>query len=608
MMKGKHWLGIVCIGLTGMGNLSGEEVGSAAELKAALGRAGPGDEVVIRNGVYRNVIWEVDAEGAEGQPVVVRAQTPGKVINTGQSALRVSGRYVEVRGLLFTDGYLPGSSVVEFRALNGSKLAEHSRVTEIAIVNYSPPDRRTRLHWVSLYGRHNRLDHSYFSGMNNNGVTVVVWLDKNDPAPVNHRIDHNHFADRPAGGENGWETIRIGDSETSLLDARVTVENNLFTRTDGEIETISNKSCENVFRNNAFVETQGMLTLRHGDRCVVDGNWFIGNGRSNTGGIRVMGRDHVVINNYIEQTAGRDGAAIAIYPGIGGPNPPLSSYFAADRAVVAFNTIVGPTSGTFIDVSTRYDQNYAVSATDTRKINVLPQDLKVANNVMVAQQTGSDGFITGQAAAGSVFEGNVLWGSNPPSTVMPESGTRVANPQLVRVDHLWQPPADNPLAGTAEGLYSEVDTDIFGFTRGAVKDPGAMQTSGVSTDQRHRMPNKTTTGPSWLDAERDVRVVTWPLRPDFFVGAADDLVQGWLNVDWAGWLLVTEFPWIYHSEQGQWVYVSGPGDGQHWFFDHEWGWYYTDHRIYPFLHTANNGWVYYYGRFGGIRFTTVLGG
>jgi poly(beta-D-mannuronate) lyase len=570
-------------------------VTTPAGLKTALAAARPGDTVVIRNGTYRGVIWEVDATGTAEAPITVRAETPGKVISTGQSALRISGTHVVVEGLLFTDGFLPGTAVVEFRSLNGSKQAQHSRLTQCAIVNYSPANRSTRVHWVSMYGRHNRVDHNYFSGHNNNGVTLVVWLSNASPAPVYHRIDHNHFANRPEGGENGWETIRIGDSDTSLLEAVVTVEDNLFERCDGEMEVISNKSCGNIYRNNLFYETQGMLTLRHGDRCLVDGNWFLGNGRSGTGGIRVMGRDHVVINNYIERTTGRDGSAITVYPGVGGSNPPLNSYFPADRALIAFNTLVGVSGGSYIDMSTRYQQTYVVSSTDTRAIDVLPVDVVVANNVLRSLVGGSLNFVTGQIVASHQFAGNVVFGARPLGTTLPETGYRIEDPQLVQLDGVWQPADPNPLAGSAVGLYPEIATDIFGRGRSQPFDPGAFQTTGTLTVPRTTIPDALTTGPLWLDADRDLRVVTWPLRPDFFAGAAATIANGWLAVDWLGHAYVSGFPWVFLDDQQQWAYCSGPGRGVHWLHDAEWGWYFTDAVVYPWLYRADWGWSYYYG-------------
>ena len=89
-------------------------------------------------------------------------------------------------------------------------------------------------------------------------------------------------------GVNGGETIRIGTSANSMESSRTIVENNTFKNCDGEIEIISNKSANNIFRNNLFLESKGSLTLRHGNNTLVEGNVFLGNNVSKTGGIRVI--------------------------------------------------------------------------------------------------------------------------------------------------------------------------------------------------------------------------------------------------------------------------------------------------------------------------------
>ena len=60
--------------------------------------------------------------------------------------------------------------------------------------------------------------------------------------------------------------------------SRMIVEDNYYEHCDGEAEIISNKSCENIYRRNTFVECKGAL-MRHGNRCTAEGNWFFGHGR-----------------------------------------------------------------------------------------------------------------------------------------------------------------------------------------------------------------------------------------------------------------------------------------------------------------------------------------
>ena len=275
-------------------------------------------------------------EGRPDRGITLRAQTAGKVVLSGNSRLQIGGRYLTVEGLVFQDGVGP-REVIAFRT-GPKSLSRFCRLTRCAVRGFSPADKTKDSKWVSLYGSDNRVDHCYFAGKTNLGQTMVVWLDPASPEN-RHRIDHNHFGPRPPLGMNGGESIRVGDSTTSMLTSKATVEANRFEACDGEIEVISNKSCENVYRGNRFEHCEGTLTLRHGNRCLVEGNVFLGAGKRNTGGVRIIGEDHRVRNNYMENLTG-DGARAAISMVLGIPNSPLFGYFEVKRAVVEGNTIV----------------------------------------------------------------------------------------------------------------------------------------------------------------------------------------------------------------------------------------------------------------------------
>ena len=54
------------------------------------------------------------------------------------------------------------------------------------------------------------------------------------------------------------------------------VANNYFEKCNGEVEVISSKTNFNEFRNNIFYKCEGSLVMRHGNYCIIDGNYFIG--------------------------------------------------------------------------------------------------------------------------------------------------------------------------------------------------------------------------------------------------------------------------------------------------------------------------------------------
>ena len=102
----------------------------------------------------------------------------------------------------------------------------------------------------------------------------------------------------------------------------------------GENEgAICNKSCDNTYRFNTFAEGCTELSLRHGNRCQVYGNFFIGT----TGGLRFFGDDHKIYSNYFE----RNRVAVQIGNGDGiVPPDKLTSHDRPDRVELAFNTLV----------------------------------------------------------------------------------------------------------------------------------------------------------------------------------------------------------------------------------------------------------------------------
>jgi poly(beta-D-mannuronate) lyase len=211
-------------------------------------------------------------------------------------------------------------------------------MTNCAVISTLPAGvRQSTTRWVGLYGSGHRVDHCVFQGKSGKGTTFVVWL--GDGSDGRHQIDHNYFGPRERLGANGGETIRIGDSSTSMLAGNCVVEKNLFEKCNGEVECISNKSCGNIYRGNTFLEVSGTLTLRHGNGCLVEGNAFLGRGAKATGGVRIIGEDHIVRGNYFEKLTG-DGARSAICFMLGIPNSPAHGYFQVQRARVENNTIV----------------------------------------------------------------------------------------------------------------------------------------------------------------------------------------------------------------------------------------------------------------------------
>jgi poly(beta-D-mannuronate) lyase len=461
-------------------------VSSASEINTGNWLAG--DTIVMRNGTWANQSILLKGIGTGIQPIVLLAETPGNVILTGTSKLGFSGKYVIVSGLYFKNGTLSGSDIISFRT-SSSELAENCTLTNCAIRDYNPTDNTVDTKWVSIYGKNNLVTHCSFENKTNAGTLMVVWLVNG--VTVNHIISQNYFGYRNSnldanGAElNGQEIIRVGDSSTSMTTATVTVIGNFFEHCNGEIEIVSNKSCGNLYCNNVFLECHGMLTLRHGNGCTVDGNYFFGNGISETGGVRMIGENHKVFNNYFEKLRGTDyRSAICIVRGK--LNSLANEYFQVKNGLVAFNTMV--------DCSESFSINYNSSTTCTMP----PIGTVIAHNNVYNTSASNVTVDVDQSNAAM----DVTWKNNLINqgkyTNFTYTSTQVItgkDPKLSLAGttiNMYEPITGSALLSYPTTDYPEIITDIRGRDRGtASRTPGSSQLSGTVV---RIMPSKTEVG------------------------------------------------------------------------------------------------------------------
>ena len=431
----------------------------------------PGDSIVLTNGIWKDVKFKFDRlPGAQDNPIRIVPQTNGGVILTGKTDFRVSGTHVIVSGLVFRD--CSGVDDVFQLRSHEERPAKNCRVTDCVFEETSKLKKSSQQsRWLSIYGTDNRVDHCYFAGKKNKGTTLVVWVTQQ---PGRHQIDHNHFGPRPELKKNGGETIRIGTSDVSELVSATVVQDNYFYRCDGEAEAISNKSCENIYRRNVFEECSGTLTLRHGHRCTVDGNAFLGNEENGTGGVRIIGQGHVVTNNYFEGLRGSSiRAAISWMNGI--PNSPLNEYAPVRDALVAHNT--------FVDC--KVTMEFGVGA--GKKQSVAPADSKIINNLFLPGKWQL--FKVRAKPTGFQWEGNLLQEDKPQEDQLVKLERREF--KLDRADDgLIRPTESTPLH---TGATSSVKTDIDGQARGETKIAGCDQPNTNLTT----WPSRKNCGPTW---------------------------------------------------------------------------------------------------------------
>lgn len=313
-------------------------VENPAALKATIGKAKPGTILLLKDGTWNNAAIQLQGKGTAKSPITIMPQTPGGVTFSGQSYIQIGGEYLIIKGFHFKNGYSPKREVISFR-INNDVLANNCRLSNIVIENYSQPERFKADTWITLYGKNNRIDHSTFVNKLNSGPLIIAELDDERSQQNNHRIDSNYFKGRQRFGSNGGETIRIGVSRYSLTASRTQIVHNYFERCNGEVEIVSIKSGENNVSYNTFYECEGSLVLRHGSGNIVEGNFFIGNNKPFTGGVRVINPRQRVLNNVFYQLQGSNfRAPLAIVNGV--PNSLINRYYQVKDAVIEKNTFI----------------------------------------------------------------------------------------------------------------------------------------------------------------------------------------------------------------------------------------------------------------------------
>lgn len=394
-LMNKYILFLFCLLTANLGcqtTNNGSLVKDLAAFNEAANKAKPGDRIVLSNGVWNDTELELVAEGTLENPITISVEEKGKVFLEGQSNLRIAGKHIIVEGLVFRNGHTPTGEVISFKK-NKTELCNNCRVTECVIDNYNPSERFDTDYWVGIYGKNNRFDHNYLVGKRNRGVTLAVRLNSEESLANHHRIDHNYFGYHPILGSNGGETLRIGTSHHSLKNSNTLVEDNYFEMCNGEHEIISNKSCQNTFRNNTFYECQGTLTMRHGNETLVENNYFFGNRKANTGGVRIINETQTVNNNYCEGLTGyRFRGAFVIMNGV--PDSPINRYFQVKDSKASNNIIV--------------DSDYIqLCAGSDEERSATPVNTEMTNNVIYNTKK-DDVFTVYDDVSGIDFRGNIL--------------------------------------------------------------------------------------------------------------------------------------------------------------------------------------------------------
>ena len=222
-----------------------------------------------------------------------------------------------------------------------------------------------------------------------------------------------------------------------------------------------------------------MLSLRHGNAAQVYGNFFFGEGKSGSGGVRIIGERHHVYNNYFQDLEGTGyRATVSLVNGV--PNSPLNRYFQVKRPIVAFNT--------FINVR----EALVMGAGKSSEQSLPPDSVQVVGNLVY---TGSGPIVEYEDTPFQIhYESNIFHGAAVGLT--DTTGISTVDPDLEVRDGLWRPAIGSP-ATDAAAVMAMVTHDVDGQVRDSSYDIGADEWSIEPI--MYRALTRTEVGPSYQD-------------------------------------------------------------------------------------------------------------
>lgn len=445
------------------------------DFKEAIRNASSGDEIVLANGTYNAESVKMEnVQASAERPVIIRAQEPGNVILNDEAYFDFRNcSYIIVQGFIINT--FEQSTVFKVQACN------HIRITQNVIDGTNEPllnddgNGPSSAVWIAIQGlwndpvtlsHHNRIDHNTFQ--NKHSLGNMIRIDGTNQLYVSQydTIDHNYFRNMGPRAENEMEVIRVGWSAMSQSDGYATIVQNLFEECNGDPEIISVKCNKNTVAHNTFRRCQGTLALRHGNRSLVEGNFFLGEGVEGTGGIRLYGSDHKIVNNYFEGLTGSKwDAPITLTNGDAEEgSTSLSKHFRIERALIANNTVVNCDYGVELGFTNngKYSKpprdvvftHNLISGSKNALVNIIsaPVNMRWSDNLLYA---------TGNAVVGQ----NITFADTEAFSVDPKLNFDLSLGMFIATSH-------TPTYSEA-GTEVEVNYDVHGQSRVAPFNYGA---------------------------------------------------------------------------------------------------------------------------------------
>ena len=473
----KNYLFLFVLFLIGIANA--QVVSNKTELQTAISNASAGSIIELADGIWEDVQISINVDATDSEPCIIRAQNLGRVFFEGRANISLGGAYVIFEGVIFQNasGLISRSDriepIIEFRDTSNNDCVNcHVRNIKIDSYNGLASQEEDIFKWIIIYGEYNQVSYSSFLGKN--GVGSIINDNHNNSTPDYSKIHHNYFADRvPVGGDinglNDQDAIRIGVSTTSLSDSFTEVYDNFFNNWSGEVEIISNKSGSNKYYNNTFRDYQGTLTLRHGNGSEIYNNYFFANKNAFSGGMRVIGEDHKIYNNYIEGVNHRkpsgsgSGATGGINISNGKPDSALNEYYQVKNVQIVNNTLVN------CDLAIR------VGTKVKSTLTLAPENLVIANNIMLNSSDSALEETTAPIGVSSIYQGNITQGGSWDLTNGINLNQTVISGLLTNGSEFYRLASGSAAINAGVGSYSFLTKDILYGAREVDFDAGAEE-------------------------------------------------------------------------------------------------------------------------------------
>jgi len=460
------------------------------EFFTAVRNAQPGDLITLANDEYNvtDVPSFRNRRGIAENPIIVRAQEPGKVKLKGSSGYKFEGcTYFTWYGFHHVHKSAEGEeSNILFKDGNHNRFAR-CEVKLLEEVNLDEDDDEikkqiSKRHWLRISNcEAMKVDHCHFHHKNSEGQFCNVFLPGDNGPGKGPIFEYNYFQHQDYGkyeeyfpegksyGDAGGEAIQMGHSSHARRLYRAIVRYNYFEECNGDGEIVTNKSCGNLYYNNTFTDCNGSLTLRHGDSNAVLANYF------KNCGLRVLGANNLIANNHITDNSRKDNRRpLIIHNG-----KEEGGYERVDNNHIILNT--------FANGSGRADK---IVVWGSGSGSSEPKNNEFRGNII----TGEHGllFELNNNHSSNTIKDNITWDAGN-ATYDDNVSTQMASredPLLTRDgDGIYRlqsgSPAHNKFQGTPFEDWTKVDID--GEERGPKTDAGCDQFSTESKKPKKRV-------------------------------------------------------------------------------------------------------------------------